>query len=82
MQAISLPALQAIPDYDSRPFSTVVQYSVVTTFRPSTVQGVLLTTSIASDNLTSSFIDGSILRRIMSDKSEGRSASAEKQKKK
>ena len=71
MQAVSLPALQVISALDSRPFSTVVQYSEGTMFQASTVQGVLLTTSIASDNFTSSFIDGSFLRRIIADKSEG-----------
>ena len=78
MQTVSLSALQAIP---GRPFGTVEQYSVVTTFRASTEQGVLLTTSVTSDNFTSSFIDGSFLRRIMAYKCEGQSASAEKQKK-
>ena len=88
MQTVSLSALRAIPVLDGRPFGTVELYSAVTTFRASTVQGVLLTTSIDSDNFTSSFIDGSFffllffLRRIMADKCEGQSASAEKQKKK
>ena len=56
---LAIPAVdQAIPVLDSRPFSTVVQYSVVTMFLASTVQEVLLTMSVASDNFTSSFIGG------------------------
>ena len=69
---LAIPAVdQAIPVLDSRPFSTVVQYSVVTMFLASTVQEVLLTMSVASDNFTSSFIGGTFLCRIMADKSEG-----------